>query len=476
MVSDVGAAELGLSKTNTRHSSVRASTAVSDSSSARDSACSLGETLRNEPNGNDDLNRKSFDDLPPMDTGFAAWTFVAASFVLETLIWGFGFTYGIFQECFTREKTFMGASEAALGAIGTLALGLEQVLQLLGGGRILILYNHTDSFNHVVLFGNLLCQLGRSKFRDEGMCFGIGGGGLYAPVIVYLPEWFSVRKGLAGAIIFGGAGIGGIFYPLALNYMLKGLGFRWTLRIWAAYMLVFGGVALIFMKPRVPPVRPSGPSPTFITFVKQQNWSFLSSPLFLCVAILSFIQALGYFPVSLYMSVYTTSLGLPTIDGTIVVVVFSAASVIGQVVLGQLCDMVPYQYIIIASGIGSCLSTYLLWGYAHNLGLIFGFVIMFGILAGGFTSTWPAACADIAGPENPEVIPNVYGFLGIAKGVAAVIGPVVAATLHRTNGPVVREAYSGYGFRDVTIFVGVMMFVTALGGVLSGILSRRRGS
>ncbi|KAF8749789.1 Major Facilitator Superfamily [Rhizoctonia solani] len=432
MVSSVGAAELGLSKTNTRHSSVRASTAVSNSSSARDSACSLGETLRNEPNGNDDLNRKSFDDLPPMDTGFAAWTFVAASFVLETLIWGFGFTYGIFQECFTREKTFMGASEAALGAIGTLALGLEQVLQLLGGGRILILYNHTDSFNHVVLFGNLLCQLGRSKFRDEGMCFGIGGVVSMLLSLFILPEWFSVRKGLAGAIIFGGAGIGGIFYPLALNYMLKGLGFRWTLRIWAAYMLVFGGVALIFMKPRVPPVR----------------HPFLYS-------------GSGLLPsLTLHVRLYDL-LGPPTIDGTIVVVVFSAASVIGQVVLHP------------ESG---CLSTYLLWGYAHSLGLIFGFVIMFGILAGGFTSTWPAACADIAGPENPEVIPNVYGFLGIAKGVAAVIGPVVAATLHRTNGPVVREAYSGYGFRDVTIFVGVMMFVTALGGVLSGILSRRRGS
>ncbi|CAE6378694.1 unnamed protein product [Rhizoctonia solani] len=455
MTINPGAAELGLSE-GSQEFTAPVSTTVSRRSSTGDSACSLGETLRNDPEDNVNHGEKSFDDIPPMDRGFEAWTFVASAFVLETLIWGFGFTYGVFQEYFTREKTFTNASEAALGAIGTLALGLEYVLAML---VILI----SQQWRHRVWQIILL----------QGMCFGIGGGGLYAPVIVYLPEWFSVRKGLAGAIIFGGAGIGGTLYPIALNYMLKELGFRWALRIWALYMLVFGGVALIFMKPRIPAIRPAdGSKCNFITFVKQQNWSFVTSPLFLCVSILSFIQALGYFPVSLYISVYTTSLGLPTIDGTIVVAVFSLASVIGQVTLGQLCDMIPYQYIIIASGIGSCLSVYLLWGFAHSLNIIIGFVIMFGVLAGGFTSTWPAACADIVGPESPEAIPNVYGFLGISKGVAAVIGPVVAATLHQIHGPIVKEIYSGYGFRDVTIFVGVMMFVTALGGVLSRVLSR----
>lgn len=30
--------------------------------------------------------------LPPVDGGIKAWSFVAAAFVLETLVWGFGFT------------------------------------------------------------------------------------------------------------------------------------------------------------------------------------------------------------------------------------------------------------------------------------------------------------------------------------------------------------------------------------------------
>lgn len=31
-------------------------------------------------------------DLPPVDRGTQAWTFVAVAFALKTLVWGFGFT------------------------------------------------------------------------------------------------------------------------------------------------------------------------------------------------------------------------------------------------------------------------------------------------------------------------------------------------------------------------------------------------
>ena len=35
--------------------------------------------------------------LPPVDTGKDAWLFLAAAFMVETLVWGFPFAYGIFQ-------------------------------------------------------------------------------------------------------------------------------------------------------------------------------------------------------------------------------------------------------------------------------------------------------------------------------------------------------------------------------------------
>ncbi|KAG8738382.1 hypothetical protein FRC11_001428, partial [Ceratobasidium sp. 423] len=63
--------------------------------------------------------------LPPVDKGFAAWSFVFAGFMLEALVWGFGFTYGVFQEYFLHHRTFGNASEAEIGAIGTTALAIQ---------------------------------------------------------------------------------------------------------------------------------------------------------------------------------------------------------------------------------------------------------------------------------------------------------------------------------------------------------------
>ncbi|CAE6417854.1 unnamed protein product [Rhizoctonia solani] len=63
--------------------------------------------------------------LPPVDKGFAAWSFVFAGFMLEALVWGFGFTYGVFQEYFLHHRTFGNASEAEIGAVGTVALAIQ---------------------------------------------------------------------------------------------------------------------------------------------------------------------------------------------------------------------------------------------------------------------------------------------------------------------------------------------------------------
>jgi hypothetical protein len=37
-------------------------------------------------------NRDSASALAPVDGGIQAWTFIASAFVIETLVWGFGFT------------------------------------------------------------------------------------------------------------------------------------------------------------------------------------------------------------------------------------------------------------------------------------------------------------------------------------------------------------------------------------------------
>lgn len=58
------------------------------------------------------------DDLPPIDGGFHAWMFLAASTMIEALVWGFAFSFGVF-ESYYRNSDLKGSHMVAI--IGTCA-------------------------------------------------------------------------------------------------------------------------------------------------------------------------------------------------------------------------------------------------------------------------------------------------------------------------------------------------------------------
>jgi hypothetical protein len=48
--------------------------------------------------------------LPRADGGKDAWLFLAACFVLEMMIWGFPFTFGVWQDHYSQNPPFRGQS------------------------------------------------------------------------------------------------------------------------------------------------------------------------------------------------------------------------------------------------------------------------------------------------------------------------------------------------------------------------------
>ena len=58
--------------------------------------------------------------LPPIDRGMNAWLFLAACFVMEALVWGFAFTYGVFQAYYSEIPQFKNTGNIAV--VGTCAM------------------------------------------------------------------------------------------------------------------------------------------------------------------------------------------------------------------------------------------------------------------------------------------------------------------------------------------------------------------
>lgn len=53
---------------------------------------------------NDDLAERNAAQLPRVDGGFGAWTFLISSWFLETFVWGLGFSAGTIQACQSFHK------------------------------------------------------------------------------------------------------------------------------------------------------------------------------------------------------------------------------------------------------------------------------------------------------------------------------------------------------------------------------------
>lgn len=88
---------------------------------------------------------------------------------------------------------------------------------------------------------------------------------------------------------------------------------------------------------------------------------------------------MSYFPVSLYIAVFTATISSP-LSATIVLALFNIAGVAGQVFIGYLSDRFSYPWIMFGSALGCSISAFLLWGFADTLATVLIFAIVFGAL------------------------------------------------------------------------------------------------
>ncbi|KAH9947007.1 major facilitator superfamily domain-containing protein [Amylocystis lapponica] len=268
-------------------------------------------------------------ELPPADHGRKAWMFCASAFLLDLMIFGYSTSYGIFQIYYTTHPPFENTSSVGITATGTICIGLmygEAILVSLAAGR------YPDYVKPAMWVGlGLFClSLLASSFATkvwqlilfQGIGVGVGGGLLYWPIALYLPQWFVVRQGLASGLIFSGSGAGGFLFPLLLDVMLEHIGVQWALRIWTLATTILSGIALLGVNPRLPVPRYTSEHRRPRVIPPQLD--FLKSTLFWAFV------ALSFFPVSLYIASFATLVSSP-LSATIVFSTFNVASDIGQV-------------------------------------------------------------------------------------------------------------------------------------------------
>ncbi|PTB63779.1 MFS general substrate transporter [Trichoderma citrinoviride] len=436
--------------------------------------------------GQDDVETQQEDQhqgysLPPVDTGKDAWLFLAACFVMEAMVWGFPFAFGIFQEYYRTHEPFAGSTKTAI--IGTCAMGIMYLDAPLVFAFARI-FPKAGRWLPTVGLLMMCAALALSSFSEttthliltQGALYGIGGSIAYNPCLMYVDEWFDRRKGLAFGLMWSGTGLGGFTIPLVLEALLDRYGFRVTLRIWAIALFAFTMPLVYFVKPRLPPA--------MTAHIKPLDWGFMKNRVFALYQLGNVIEGLGFFLPGIFLPTYARDvLGANPFASAATLLVLNVGSVVGPIAMGTLVDRLHVTTCILISTVGAVSGVLLLWGLGSNMGILYVFSLVYGIFAGSFTTSWPgimrqvikiATAADMETTSIEErsgsVSPSRYdplmviGFLSIGRGVGNIAsGPLSEALVKGM--PWQGQAIGGYGsgYGILIIFTGT----TALFGCVS---------
>ncbi|KXX76446.1 Monocarboxylate transporter 10 [Madurella mycetomatis] len=401
--------------------------------------------------------------LPPVDGGKDAWLFLAACFMIEALVWGFGYCFGVFQNYYSTHEPFIGASN--IPVVGTCALGIMFL------DTPLVMYFHRrfpKPARYTTIVGLLIMclALALSSFSTtvtqlivtQGVFYAIGGSIAYSSCIIYLEEWFVSKRGLAFGIMWSATGLAGVVLPLLLEYLLSSQGYQTTLRIFACAVFALTAPLSYFVKPRLPVAQASRARPLTLRFVVSRR--------FMLYQAFNIAESVGYFLPGIYLPSYARAvLGASPFPSVVTMMLINVASVFGCVAMGSLIDRLEVTKCFLVSTVGATLGTFFLWGLSVNLPVLYLFCVVYGLFAGSYTSAWPGIMTDItrmgATEDGKRADPSmVFAFLAMGRGVGNVVsGPLSEALVKGL--PWQGQAFGGYGsgYGGLIAFTGATAFV-----------------
>ncbi|KAG7088459.1 hypothetical protein E1B28_012448 [Marasmius oreades] len=384
-----------------------------------------------------------------------------SAWVLDFLIWGLPFTYGVFLD-FYKNRDFRDAPPGLIALPGSLCTGILCLSTI----YVMPIINRFPAHKFkIMLVGYVVCVSGLigAAFATEashlvatqGVLYSVGGSLLYYPMMTYLFEWFVVRKGFAYGVLFSGASTGGVVMPFIIRTLLERYGRKVTLIALAVTFAILILPCFPFLKPRKPIAQ------TLVS--KRFDTKFLRRSVFWILFSANLVQATGSFMPFLYLPAFATDLNLKSTYGNLSVALLNGASGPGMIFFGWLTDRYDLRYAIMLSSVGSAISVFLLWGFSQSLAPLLVLACVYGFLGPSWAALFPRFASVSVGSESHQVPTVVFCFMG-GRGTGNVLSaPISAALIHPWN--ITNKHPYGYGLKGygpLIVFTGVSLLTSSL--------------
>ncbi|KAL8790614.1 MAG: hypothetical protein Q9213_000461 [Squamulea squamosa] len=398
--------------------------------------------------------------LPQADRGKDAWLFLAGCFMVEALIWGFPFSFGVFQEYYSTHEPFK-SKPSGIAVIGTSSTG---IMYLSCPVLFAVFKRWPQVRRSCTLVGlaiNAVAVVAASFATEvphliitQGVLYAIGGVMIYCPTILFLDEWFVRRKGLAFGMMWAGTGVSGVVLPFIMSGLLTRFGFRITLRAYAVALVVLALPLLYFVRPRLPLAQTS--------LQRRLDLNFLRTSIFWIPQAANIVQGLGYFIPNIYLPTYAMSQGMTGTEGTLMLALVNMGVVFGAIWAGALTDRMHVSSVMAICSLGAALAVFVFWGLAVSLPILYLFSLLYGLTAGGFSASYTGIVSRVKDQVTAADTGMIFGFLAAGRGIGAVAsGPLSEALLRLQAWKGEAKLGYGTGYGSLIVFTGI---TAAVGG------------
>lgn len=271
-------------------------------------------------------------------------------------------------------------------------------------------------------------------YLTYGVLGGFGIGFIYGTGISNAVKWFPDKRGMAAGLVAAGFALGAVINAPIAAYLVQTYGVLSTFQyLGAAYLLVTLAASQFVAAPPAGYV-PEGWTPTTAQAVSASNdkdWKhMLKDPLFYVLwAMYTIACVSGLMIIGHASPIGQEVIKLDAATAAFAVSLMALANTAGRVLWGLSSDRFgPYPTLIMMFILSAVMMSVL-----KSIGSFVSFVFVISVIAacfGGFFAIFPSITADLFGAKNLSMN---YGILFTSYGVAAFIGPRLAARVKEIN-------------------------------------------
>jgi MFS family permease len=348
--------------------------------------------------------------------------------IIDEFGWEQGVTAGAFSFGFVVSAAVSPLIGRAMDRFGPRTV-MELGVALMAGGMLLAPL--TTQPWHLYLTIGVLVGAG-------SVCLGYSGQSLF------LPNWFSRRRGLAMGLAFAGVGIGSVTLLPWVQHLIEQTGWRTACTAMGIMILVvLAPINLLLRKrPQDLGLEPDGdaaPSASAkpVSYVVDAVWANTDWTWSRAVRTARFWWiALGYFcvlyiwyAVQVHQTKYLLDIGFSPGVAVWALGAVSLLGIPGQIALGHLSDRIGREWIwtVSCAGFAICFAALVALKYFPVLPLVYLMVLAQGALGYGVTSIIGAIVLEIF---QGKYYGSIFGTIMIAALAGGAAGPWVTGVLH----------------------------------------------